>query len=339
MSREGDLATSVVESTAPGTDISLRERFLNLKTLLSFAAAFAVLFLMVTRLDVSLGTLWLNIKGSNPFLYVLAIAVYYLTFPLRGARWQLLLKNVAVRHRPGVRMPSWPGLMEIIFLSWFANCVLPAKLGDVYRGYLLKKNSDMGLSTGMGTVLAERAVDMLIVVALMAAAALALLGGNPGLTWGIMGLGGGMAIAALLGMVVMQRFGGNLQQLLPLRLRGYFQAFKEGTLGSFGQLPLLAALSIVIWLVEAGRLYFVAQSLGVPLGLAAVLFVASANSILTVFPFTPAGLGLVEAGVTGLLMMFMSKELALSLALMDRGISYWSVLLVGLVVFLFSRKK
>ena len=30
---------------------------------------------------------------------------------------------------------------EIIFLSWLVNCVVPAKLGDVYRAYLLKINS------------------------------------------------------------------------------------------------------------------------------------------------------------------------------------------------------
>ena len=29
--------------------------------------------------------------------------------------------------------------MEIIVLSWFANTLLPAKLGDVCRGYLFKK--------------------------------------------------------------------------------------------------------------------------------------------------------------------------------------------------------
>lgn len=339
MTEERSLTGVEGNGVVPEVEISLRERFFNIKTLLSFVAAFAVLFIVISRLDVNLGTLWLNIKGSNPFLYMLAAAIYYSAFPLRGSRWQLLLRNVKLLHRPGMQLPSRRGLTEIIFLSWFANCILPAKLGDVYRGYLLKRNSNIGLSTGMGTVLAERALDMVMVVVLMVLAGLTLWGGNESLTWGIAGVGLAMALVALVGVVVMHRFGSSLQRLLPFRFQGYYQAFQEGTLGSFGQLPILIALSAVIWLVEAGRLYFVTQSLGVPLGLPVVLFVASANSILTIFPFTPAGLGLVEVGVTGLLMLFTSKELALAVTIMDRGISYWSVLLLGLVTFLVSRKK
>ena len=35
---------------------------------------------------------------------------------------------------------------EIIFISWLVNCLVPAKLGDVYRAYLLRLNFDVSLS-------------------------------------------------------------------------------------------------------------------------------------------------------------------------------------------------
>src|SRR4029078_7044217 len=50
--------------------------------------------------------------------------------------------------------------VEILYISWFVNCVVPAKLGDVYRAYLLKMNSDASLSRPFGTVFSERTVDI-----------------------------------------------------------------------------------------------------------------------------------------------------------------------------------
>ena len=59
---------------------------------------------------------------------------------------------------------------EIIFLSWLVNCVVPAKLGDVYRAYLLKINSTASLSRTFGTVFIERVLD-LFAIALLGLAA------------------------------------------------------------------------------------------------------------------------------------------------------------------------
>ena len=53
---------------------------------------------------------------------------------MRGLRWAILLRGTGFRI--GVKDST-----EIIFLSWLVNCVVPAKLGDVYRAYLLKINS------------------------------------------------------------------------------------------------------------------------------------------------------------------------------------------------------
>ena len=70
------------------------------------------------------------------------------------------------------------GLGQIIFLSWFANCVVPAKLGDAYRAYLLKKDANVGFSKTIGTILAERIIDMIILFVLLAGAALLVIRGK-----------------------------------------------------------------------------------------------------------------------------------------------------------------
>ena len=39
---------------------------------------------------------------------------------------------------------------EILFLSWFVNCLVPAKLGDLYRAYLLRANYGASISRTVG---------------------------------------------------------------------------------------------------------------------------------------------------------------------------------------------
>ena len=89
------------------------------------------------------------IGGANPALVLVAFLIFYLGFPLRGYRWALLLRGTGFRI--GIKDST-----EIIFLSWLVNCVVPAKLGDLYRAYLLKINSTASLSRTFGTVFIER---------------------------------------------------------------------------------------------------------------------------------------------------------------------------------------
>ena len=89
--------------------------------------------------------------------------VFYLGFPLRGYRWTLLLRGTGF-------VISVRDSTEIIFISWLVNCLVPAKLGDVYRAYLLKINSPASLSRTFGTVFIERILDLFAIAILGLAA-------------------------------------------------------------------------------------------------------------------------------------------------------------------------
>ncbi|MDP2952395.1 MAG: flippase-like domain-containing protein, partial [Chloroflexota bacterium] len=230
---------------------------------------------------------------------------------------------------------------EILFLGWFGNCVVPAKLGDAYRAYLLRRNSPVSFPTALGTIMAEGIMDMAVIFLLLVGAVIAGLGLASGAValW-VLGAGFGLVLLLTVGLVVLYRFGGHIAVRLPSRLRPFYQNLQHGILSSLHRLPLLAFLSVLIWLAEAGRLFLVSRSLGFSLSVPLTLFVALASAILTLFPLTPAGLGLVEGGIVGLLMLAaFSKEDALSVALLDRSISYWSILLFGAVLLVLSRKK
>jgi len=64
-----------------------------------------------------------------------------------------------------------------------------------------------------------------------------------------------------------------------------------------------------------------------------------AASLLTSIPITPAGLGAVELAITGLLILVsVPPDVSVSVALLYRIVSYWSLIAIGGIVFVVSKK-
>ncbi|GAC1327716.1 MAG: lysylphosphatidylglycerol synthase transmembrane domain-containing protein [Chloroflexota bacterium] len=355
-SRDESTPASVGESTdvQPVADTTrapaLGSRFLNARTLLSFALGFGILAFLLTRVQIDVGGILDYVREANPFFLILAFLSFYATFPVRALRWRRLLDNVELatheegRHRQGIL-----ALAEIIFLGWFANCIVPAKLGDAYRAYLLKINANVSFSTTIGTILAERIIDVVILFLLMlAATGLSFGRAIPGEVLVLMQIGLALVVLVVVGLVSMRRLRPLIERLLPERLHEQYAKFEHGTLNSFRGLPILVALSSLAWLGEVVRLYLVTLSLGLN-GVApsVIVFVALAAALMTTLPLTPAGLGFAEGAIVGVLLLAaraglapgMNEHAAASVALLDRGISYWSLIAIGLVVYPLSRRK
>jgi glycosyltransferase 2 family protein len=330
---------------------ALGKRFFNARTLISFALGFGIIAFLFTKVQIDVGAILDWIKQANPAFLVLAFVAFYATFPVRAWRWRRLLNNVEEQtgeERGGKRLGT-SALSEIIFLGWFANCIVPAKLGDAYRAYLLKLNASVSFSTTIGTILAERIIDVVVLFVLMLAAT--------GLAFGralpnelllpLQG-GGALVVIVVVGLVTMRRLRPLIERMLPARFHGQYRRFEDGTLGSFKGIPVLVALTVLAWTGEAARLYLVTFSLGLgAIAPSVVVFVALVAALMTTLPLTPAGLGFAEGAIVGLLLLAaraglapgVDEHAAASIALLDRGISYWSLIAVGLVVYPLSRRK
>ena len=78
-----------------------------------------------------------------------------------------------------------------------------------------------------------------------------------------------------------------------------------------------------------------------------MLFVALAAALLTTLPVTPAGLGFVETSIVGILILAanfglapgVNENVATSVAILDRVISYWSLIVVGSILYVITRKR
>src|SRR5688572_2186315 len=72
---------------------TLGKRFFNLRTLGSFVLAVGLLAFFVTRLDLDFEKVMSHLRSVNLGLFGLAIVLHYASFPLRGLRWHVLLRN------------------------------------------------------------------------------------------------------------------------------------------------------------------------------------------------------------------------------------------------------
>ena len=313
---------------------SLRRRIFSLPTLVSFAAAAAFVYFLATRFDVDWSKTWADVREMNAGYYVLALALYYLSFGFRGLRWRILVINAGLNDLPNTTVPSALAFSQLVIMGWFVNAVAPLRLGDPYRAYAFSEHSGGGFSWSLGTILAERLMDMVTVFLLIVV----------GVVWFSItrdSTGAGQILLAALSMAValgavlaiMKGYGARLARFLPGRFEEAYHRFEKGALASLQQLPLLFVLGLIAWLLEAGRLYFVVQALDVEIGLAHLLIVALGHAILSTVP-TPGGVGAVEPGVTGLLVLDMARHSAVSVALVDRSITYLSVIAIGGLVFL-----
>ena len=326
----------VPPAAVPRTE-SLKDRFLDPRTLASFAILAILLALVFTHVNFNYGQTIKAIGQTNPLLYALAFVVFYFSFVVRAVRWRLLLRNAGEEAQA-------PTLFRIVILAWFANCILPAKMGDFYRAYLLRQRTTLSGSMGLGTILSERIIDFLVLMTLLMISGLISFRLALPHQFFIAYLAGIIIALVLIGAVVTLRLThGHLERLLPERLRERVGRVRGGVLDAFrGRLPLILGLSVLVWAAESSRLYLVIQALPLHVALnpAQVTFIALVASLLTTIPALPGGLVLVEGGIIGVLVFFgFSASEGLSVAILDRIISYWSLIAIGLVVFLFTRRR
>ncbi len=322
-----------------GGQISLGARLRQPRTIISLGIPLVLLVLIFrVALNVDFAELANSVASANKLLLVAAFLVFYAGFPIRGARWALLLKGAGMRV--GTKDAT-----EILFLSWTVNCLVPAKLGDLYRAFLLKINADVSGSKTLGTIFIERIFDLFAIAIMgLVAGFWSFRTGFPPEIQFVAALGIGVIVVLAGFLFAVRNFGRAILGKLPLPEKAleFYDRFEEG-LFSINRRTIgpLVILTVLIWATEGMRLWLVIQALGLPgvsMGISGAFFVAFIGSLLTAVPLSPAGLGTVELGVVGVLTLAygLPTQEATTIVLVDRLISVFSIILIGSIVYLVS---
>lgn len=310
-------------------------RLLSPASLLSFLVAGAFLYFLTARFQIDPGAIAHSLRQSNPWLYLLAFLAYYASFPVRGLRWHLMACNALEAPPARQRVPSPWECGLFILIGWFVNSIGWFRMGDAFRSYLFAERGRLPMLAALGTVLAERVLDVASIFLLLVVASLwmAFHGGRaPSTLFLLVGLG--MLVVGLAGLAFMFFLGPPLaRRLLTRPLQSAYEVFHGHTFRSLRGLPGILALGVAGWLLETARLALVTQALGLSVPIPLLLFIAIVHAILTAVPFTPGGLGLAEPGMVGLLVLALPRDSAVAVALLDRTITYLSVVTLGGLAF------
>jgi uncharacterized membrane protein YbhN (UPF0104 family) len=254
-----------------------------------------------------------------------AIGLYGIATLLRGWRWHTILNRVEIGHRAADAY----GLTAV---GYMGNTVLPVRGGELLRVALLAQRSTGSPGQILGSIVAERVLDAVALVALFGV-----------MTWiGVAGAPVGtvpatFAVAAVL-LAVAGAFG-----YLRLRQRGRLERFAVRMrpltratrllLGLSG-VPLLA-LTMVVWLLEGVILFLVGESLGVGISVAEGTFLIVLASFFALVPAAPGYVGTFDAAILfGLAGLDVKGGLGVSFVLLVRFVLFVPITGAGLVLLL-----
>ncbi|SVE31861.1 uncharacterized protein METZ01_LOCUS484715, partial [marine metagenome] len=97
-----------------------------------------------------------SIQGINYFYLILATLFLWGSVWLRGIRWKWLFKDN--------NAPTITSLYRAQLIGHFGNNVLPLRLGELLRSYIVGKENSLSKSFVFGTVILERLMDTITLV-------------------------------------------------------------------------------------------------------------------------------------------------------------------------------
>jgi uncharacterized protein (TIRG00374 family) len=238
------------------------------------------------------------LAGARPAWLLLAAAGVVSDLAFRALRWQILVRPIG--HVPLRRLSGY------MLVGYLANNVLPARLGELVRSHYLGDREGISRTSTLGTVVVERVVDTVVLVAIGAVAILVL--NVRGVV--VNAILAGVAIAALLcvGLAVAlaaHRLPGadRVAALLDRwpRVRGIVSRLRTGL--AVAALPRTLAsaalLSVAAWSCTVLATLAVGQSLGIQLTVGEGALLAAGMNLATAIPSGPGYLGTFEyAGET-----------------------------------------
>lgn len=290
--------------------------------------AISLLFIVVTFARVDLGGVARTIGRATPGWLLVALLLGLAEVGVRAWRWQTLLA-------PFVRVP-YRLSAAYLCIGYFANALLPVRLGDVARSYLAGSAFGAPRLAVLGTVLVERLADGLAVVAIALVLGFEVAQGH---ALALTALWVGLVALIALGLmtafvVVLPRL--RLGSLQPIEVIKPFLtqlALGGQSLRSASGSARLVVSTLLPLGIATGTLAAVAAAMGISLSPVQAGLAMAAIALSTAIPAAPSSVGTYEfVGLTILTALGVAPEPALAAVVILHVIGTLPVALAGLVL-------
>ncbi len=266
----------------------------------------SVLFIWLSLRGLQLNEFWQTVQKANYFWLIPGIGVYFIGVWARAWRWHYLLKPIK-------EIPTQT-MFPITTIGYMGNNIYPARAGEVLRAVILKRKEGVPVSASLATIIVERIFDGVVMLAFVFVnlSELAKLTGASGFVGNIQQvaiIGTGVFIGALIifllaamfphsavkiGAWIIERF---TPQRFHAKLSGIMHKFLDGLASLRSPLNVLMVFftSIIIWLLETGKYWFVMHAFNFQVSFFALMLMNGIVNLATTIPSAPGYIGTFDA--------------------------------------------
>ena len=211
--------------------------------------------------------LWIIIKNVNFILVILAIVILLLSNIIRAWRWQILVKPI--------KYVSFEPAFSSIMIGYFGNSVLPFRMGEFLRAFVVADKTSLTASTAFGTIVIERILDFIglsiVILLIMTVYPLTSVGGSIII---------GVIVLSLTSFIFFFLFGGFKSSLLVKiekssllrigllhKLLPFIKNFLDGatTIRATNKLGIILLYTLIIWIMYYCSTYLATIATGIEL--------------------------------------------------------------------------
>jgi len=266
----------------------------------------SALFIWLALGGLQLNEFWESVKDANYIWLVPGVGVYFIGVWIRAWRWHYLLGPIK-------KIPT-KSMFPITTIGYMGNNIYPARAGEVLRAVILKRKEGVSVSASLATIIVERIFDGVVMLAFVFVnlPELAKLTGASGFVGNIRQvalIGTGVFTGALIVFLVAAMFPQKtakiglwfIYKLLPHRLHERIISLMNKFLGGLASLRspfnvlMVFFTSVIIWLLETGKYWFVMHAFDFSVSFFALMLMNGIVNLATTIPSAPGYIGTFDA--------------------------------------------
>jgi glycosyltransferase 2 family protein len=309
----------------------------TLVSILGFAIS--ILFLYLTLKGLEFREIWGTLRKADPSLAFVPLLFIASAICLSSFRWSRISGSDV----------HFKETLVALMIGMFVNNVLPARLGEVARGYVLSRKKNLSFTYSLSTVLLDRFFDLtgllVLVFAFFPKASL-----PPRVSVALFIIMG-LLVACVLLMIFLSRESvanhisskvASLEKSLLTRFAKRLMEVQENLRRISSPLTIIyfVALSFLTWLSMSVALYVVIRALGVSVPFVCVPFVCALLNLGIIIPSSPGYIGVYQYLIVSLLGIFgVGEAQAFAVSVLYHASWFLPYTIVGFLLFLKEHLK
>ena len=300
--------------------------------------AISAIFIYFTLPSLHLPEVASAMRSANYWWILPGVAVYFLGLWVRSWRWHYTLRRI--KPVPALR------LFPLVCIGYFGNNVYPFRAGEVLRSVVLKKTEDIAITSSLATVFIERVFDGLVMLLFVfVALPFAPMPAEYRRLVVILTLLMLAATAIFMWMAIRPRritafYAWVADRALPaavrLRVDDLFHRFMQGlgSLRSRTDVLMIFGTSVVIWLLETVKYWFVMHAFPFEVSFLVLMLMNGLVNLATTLPSAPGYIGTFDTpGIETLAAFGINRDLAASYTFTLHAALWLPVTLAGAYFF------